>query len=151
MSQLRKNILAWAVRTVTDPQDDDEIRLRKSLLVVCAFPFVFAGVAWGLMYILLGELLAGMISLSCSVVSLLSIFRFSQLMLILLLPFFLMVTLGGFVSGSAAILRHEPRTIADHFEGVSILFADVVNFTSIVSNNDTDRAGGTAQRGIFVF
>jgi guanylate cyclase len=29
----------------------------------------------------------------------------------------------------AAILKNENRTIADHFEGVSILFADVVNFT----------------------
>jgi guanylate cyclase len=30
-----------------------------------------------------------------------------------------------------AILRNEPRTIADHFEGASILFADVVNFTPL--------------------
>ena len=28
-----------------------------------------------------------------------------------------------------SILKNEPRTIADHFEGASILFADVVNFT----------------------
>ncbi|MFV1972380.1 MAG: adenylate/guanylate cyclase domain-containing protein, partial [Thiohalobacterales bacterium] len=28
-----------------------------------------------------------------------------------------------------AILKNEPRTIADHFEGASVLFADVVNFT----------------------
>ena len=97
---------AWVVRIGEDPNDDDAIRLQKSLLVVCAFPFVIAGVVWGLMYILLGEPLAGMIPLSYSVVSLLSIFhfgltrryrffRFSQLMLILLLPFLLMVALGG--------------------------------------------------------
>lgn len=232
---------AWVVRIGEDPNDDDAIRLQKSLLVVCAFPFVIAGVVWGLMYILLGEPLAGMIPLSYSVVSLLSIFhfgltrryrffRFSQLMLILLLPFLLMVALGGFVNGSAVILwalisplgallfdeprhaprwflaftglvvfsvflqpdagfannlspgmvlfffvinligvssivflmvyffvgqknmfqekseslllnilpkeivdilRNEPRTIADHFEGASILFADVVNFTPL--------------------
>jgi adenylate cyclase len=29
----------------------------------------------------------------------------------------------------AAILKREPRTIAEHYEGASILFADVVNFT----------------------
>ncbi|TAK12310.1 MAG: adenylate/guanylate cyclase domain-containing protein [Anaerolineae bacterium] len=29
----------------------------------------------------------------------------------------------------AAILKAEPRTIAEHFEGASVLFADVVNFT----------------------
>jgi len=31
----------------------------------------------------------------------------------------------------AAILKDEPRTIADHFEGASILFADVVDFTPL--------------------
>ena len=98
-----------------DPDDDDDIRLKKSLLVICAFPFTLAGTAWGLMYIFVGEPLAGIIPLSYSVMSLLSIFhfgvtrryrffRFSQLMLILLLPFFLMMSLGGFVNGSAVIL-----------------------------------------------
>lgn len=118
-----------------DPNDDDDIRLQKSLLVVCAFPFMLAGVLWGLMYVLSKEPLAGAIPLSYSVISLLSIinfgrtrqyrfFRFSQLALILLLPFFLMMTLGGFVNGSAVVLwslicpmgamlfdepRHAPR------------------------------------------
>jgi guanylate cyclase len=236
-----KEIFAWVVRIGADPNDDDDIRLQKSLLAVLAFPFAFAGGAWGLMYILFGEPLAGMIPLSYAVISLLSIihfgltrqyhfFRFSQLVLILLLPFLLMVTLGGFVNGSAvilwalicpmgallidehshaprwflafvglvvlsvflqpyvgfannlssgaiifffvinligvgsliffmvfyfvgqknmfqeksealllnilpkeivAILKNKPQTIADHFEGVSILFADVVNFTPL--------------------
>jgi adenylate cyclase len=224
-----------------DPDDDDEIRLKKSLLVLCALPFVFAAVVWGLTYMFFGELLAGMIPLSYAGISLLSIlhfgvtrryrfFRFSQLLLILLLPFLLMVMLGGYVNGSAVILwalvcplgallfdeplhalrwflaflglvilggvlqpyidsannlstgtvvfffamnlvgvgsiiflmvayfvgqknifqeksealllnilprdivkilRNEPRTIADHFEGASILFADVVDFTPL--------------------
>jgi adenylate cyclase len=109
------NFLHRVARIGADPDDDDDIRLQKSLLVVCAIPFVLAGAAWGLMYILIGELWAGMIPLSYSVISLLSIFhfgvtsryrffRFSQLMLILLLPFFLMVALGGFLNGSAVIL-----------------------------------------------
>ena len=235
------SLLQRVARVGADADDDDDIRLKKSLLVVCALPFIFAGAAWGLMYIFFNEPLAGMIPLSYSAVSLLSIlrfgqtrryrlFRFSQLLLILLLPFLLMVTLGGYVSGSAVILwalicplgallfdepahaprwflaflgliilsgvlqpftnfsnnlstqlvifffvinlagvasivflmvayfvgqknifqdksealllnilpaeivkilRNEPRTIADHFEGASILFADVVNFTPL--------------------
>ena len=161
MSQSRKNILAQAVRIGADPQDDDDIRLRKSLLIVCALPFVFSGVAWGLMYILLGEPLAGMIPLSYSVVSLLSIvhfgltrryrfFRFSQLMLILLLPFFLMVALGGFVSGSAVILwalisplgallfdepRHAPRWFLAFISLVvlSVFLQPYVGFASTLS------------------
>jgi len=241
MKQLWKEVFAWVARIGADPNDDDDIRLRKSLLVICAFLFMFAGAAWGLMYNLFREPLAGAIPLSYAIISLLSIihfgltrryyfFRFSQLILILLLPFFLMLTLGGFVNGSAvvlwalicplgallfdgpsraprwflafvslvvlsgflqpyvgfannlsselvifffiinligvgslvflmvfyfvgqknvfqeksetlllnilpkeivAILKNEPRTIADHFEGASILFADVVNFTPL--------------------
>jgi guanylate cyclase len=122
-------------RIGSDQNDDDDIRLQKSLLVVCAFPFMGAGVAWGLIYVFSNEPLAGAIPLSYSFISLLSIinfgrtrqysfFRFSQLALILLLPFFLMVALGGFINSSAVILwslisplgallfdepRHAPR------------------------------------------
>jgi adenylate cyclase len=236
-----QRIFTWIVSIGADQHDDDDLRLKKSLLVVCALPFALLGVAWGLMYILLGEPLAGMIPLSYALFSMLSIFyfgltrryrffRFSQLLLILILPFFLMITLGGFVNGSAvilwalicplgallfdepsqayrwflayvglvvfsgffqfhvgatnnlsagtlifffiinlvgvgsfifvmvsyfvsqknifqekseslllnilpkeiaAILKNEPHTIAEHFEGASILFADVVNFTPL--------------------
>lgn len=236
-----KKVFAWVARIGADPNDEDDIKLQKSLLVICAILFIFAGAAWGLMYILFGEALAGMIPLSYSAISLLSIFnfgltrryhffRFSQLVLILLLPFLLMVTLGGFVNGSAVILwalicplgallfdkrshapawflaflglvvlsgflqpyvgsannlspgvvifffvinlmgvstiiflmfsyfvgqkkifqeksetlllnilpkeivgilKSQPRTIADHFEGASVLFADIVNFTPL--------------------
>src|SRR5688572_22463319 len=99
----------------TDPVDSDEVKLQKSLLVICTIPFIIAGVVWGLMYILFGETLAGVIPISYSVISLSSLlnysishkfetFRFSQLLLILLLPFALMLSLGGFVNGSAVIL-----------------------------------------------
>ena len=236
-----KKLVTLVARIGADSGDEDDTRLRKSLLVICSLLFVLAGAAWGLMYILFGEMLAGMIPLSYAVISLLSIFlfgltrryhlfRFSQLLLILLLPFFLMVTLGGFVNGSAvilwalicplgallfdeprqaprwflaflslvvlsgvlqpyvgfdnnlsnemvvfffvtnlagvgtivflmvyffvgqrnifqeksetlllnilpreivAILKHEPRTIADHYDEASIMFADVVDFTPL--------------------
>jgi adenylate cyclase len=241
MKRLTQEILTWVVRIGADPNDDDDFRLKKSLLVVCALPFAILAVAWGLMYILLGKPMAGMIPLSYAIFSMLSIFyfgltrryrffRFSQLLLILVLPFCLMVTLGGFVKGSAVILwalicplgallfdepsnaprwflgyvglvilsgffqsnvetannlsagtlifffiinlvgvglfifvlvfyfvgqknifqekseslllnilpkeiadilKNEPHTIANHFEGASILFADVVNFTPL--------------------
>ena len=132
---LIQQTLASVSRIGADPNDDDDIRLQKSLLVVCAFPFMLAGVAWGLLYIFSNEPLAGSIPLSYAFISLLSIlyfgrtrqyrfFRFSQLTLILLLPFFLMVALGGFINSSAVILwslicplgallfdepRHAPR------------------------------------------
>lgn len=97
------------------PEDSEETKLQKSLLVLCAFPFIIAGTGWGFMYIHYGEILAGMIPLSYSVFSIFSVvyfaitrkfrvFRFSQLLLILLLPWALMIALGGFISGSAVIL-----------------------------------------------
>src|SRR5689334_23350218 len=110
-----KRALASIAHIGSDPNDDDDLRLQKSLLVICAIPFIFAGVAWGVMYIFFNQPLAGTIPLSYGIVSLLSIvhfwrthqyrfFRFSQLLLILLLPFLLMITLGGFINGSAVIL-----------------------------------------------
>jgi len=59
-----KEYFAWVVRIGADPNDGDDVRLQKSLLAACAFPFAVAGGAWGVMYILFGEPLAGMIPLS---------------------------------------------------------------------------------------
>ena len=135
IQKLVQRVLPLIARIGSDPNDEDDIRLQKSLLVVCAIPFIFAGAAWGIMYILFNEPLAGAIPLSYSIISLFStihfgrtrqyqFFRFSQLALILLLPFFLMVALGGFINGSAVVLwslicplgamlfdepRHAPR------------------------------------------
>lgn len=115
MQDFIKRTLPVIARIGADPSDDDDIRLQKSLLVICAIPFMVAGWAWGLMYFFFQEPLAGSIPFSYGIFSLLSIlyfartrqyafFRFSQLLLILLLPFLLMVTLGGFINGSAVVL-----------------------------------------------
>jgi adenylate cyclase len=115
MKQFLSRAVGWIARIGADPHDIESIRLRKSLLVVCAFPFALAAIAWGLLYVHFGEPLAGAIPLGYAAFSLISIvhfgftrryqfFRFSQLALILLLPFLLMTTLGGFVSGSAVIV-----------------------------------------------
>ena len=115
LQNLIQQALSFISRIGSDPNDDDDIRLQKSLLVLCAIPFILAGVGWGVMYMLFHEPWAGAIPLSYSIVSLFStihfgwtrqyrLFRFSQLLLILLLPFFLMVALGGFINGSAVVL-----------------------------------------------
>ncbi len=49
MKPLAAEIFAWIARIGANPNDDEDVRLRKSLLVVCSAPFVFAGFAWGLM------------------------------------------------------------------------------------------------------
>ena len=99
----------------SDPDDSDDLRLKKSLMVSISILISLAGFLWGATYFAFGEVTAAVIPITYSVVSCVSIFifaatrrfqfyRFSQLLLILLLPFFLMVSLGGFVNSSVVIL-----------------------------------------------
>lgn len=112
---LMQAVLRRAARVGADPLDGEDVRLHKSMLVLSTTMFLMAGLLWGLMYFGLGEIGAGWIPFGYGLVSLLSLiafaatrryhfFRFSQLLLILLLPFFLMAALGGFVNGSAVVL-----------------------------------------------
>lgn len=110
------NSLLTMVAKIGQRADDaEDLRLQKSLLVFGSFMFISAGALWGVIYILFGEPMAGMIPLSYAIISALSvlhfgltrryrIFRASQLVLILFLPFFLMMALGGFINSSAVIL-----------------------------------------------
>lgn len=111
---LRKLIL-FIGNIGADKNDIEEVRLQKALLVAGSLMFILAGTVWGILYILLGEQLAGAIPITYALISTLSVvtfgftrryrfFRFSQLILILLLPFFLMIALGGFVNSSGVIL-----------------------------------------------
>lgn len=97
------------------PQDDDELRLQKSLLFLSSLMMASLGILWGLLYIYYDQMLAGLIPLSYSLLSFASItffiltrryhlFRTSQLILSLSLPFLLMIALGGIISSSAVIL-----------------------------------------------
>jgi len=97
------------------PSDTDELRLQKYLLVRSSLMFIAAGVLWGVAYFLLGESLAGWIPFGYACVSSISLviycltrkerlFRISQLFLILILPFLLMIALGGYANSSAVIL-----------------------------------------------
>ncbi len=98
-----------------EADDSDNIRLQKRLMVGSSLFLILAGVIWGLIYIFIGEMIAGCIPLGYSAFSSFSIvifalthrfrlFRFCQLLLILLLPWFLMISLGGFISSSAVVL-----------------------------------------------
>jgi guanylate cyclase len=93
------------------PGESEDERLRRSLLVGLALGLGLLSIVWGLVYIAFGEPLGGSIPLAYTVLSLLSIvaftinrrydvFRFTQISLMLALPFALMVVLGGFVPSS---------------------------------------------------
>jgi len=102
-------------RIGVDPNDSDDARLQKTLLTLGSFMFIGAGALWGILYFSFGEFIAGSIPLGYAIVSCLSVivfhlthrhrlFLFTQLLLILLLPFLLMLALGGFIKSSAVIL-----------------------------------------------
>jgi signal transduction histidine kinase/DNA-binding response OmpR family regulator len=96
------------------PDDPEEEKLRKSSLLVVSGPFSVAGLIWGLLYYSHGLVVPGSIPFIYGILSIGTIvsfsitkkyqfFRNSQLFLILLLPFTLQISLGGFVPSSAVI------------------------------------------------
>ena len=109
---------SWLVKTVELgflPTDDAELRLKKLALTLVPMiigPFAFI---WGMIYFVLGHHLSGSIPMSYSIISALSLAYFfktkrthflqsSQLTLVLLLPFLLMWSLGGFSAGSMVMI-----------------------------------------------
>ncbi len=116
MNQSFLQRLASAITRIgADPNDSDEVRLRKALLVIIALVISPAGISWALIYVVFGEPLAGAIPLSYSLCSYVSVIIFaktcryqffatSQLALILVLPVLLMVALGGFLNSGAVLL-----------------------------------------------
>ncbi len=110
------------------PGDGPEERVRKAVMFMTAIIIGLLALFWGLTYVLLGYPFAGAIPLSYSAITAFSIglyfrfkrfelFRFSQLLLILLLPFLLQWSLGGFSNGSIVM-------IWAFFTPVAVLLAD---------------------------
>ncbi|HEX6303813.1 MAG TPA: adenylate/guanylate cyclase domain-containing protein [Anaerolineales bacterium] len=98
-----------------DPEDSEEDRLRKSLLLGACFVFIPVVFPWIVVYFAFGEPLAAAISSFYFVASSLLVVIFlytrrfnllliSQQTLILLLPFAFMLALGGFANSSAVML-----------------------------------------------
>ncbi|MGW9686720.1 adenylate/guanylate cyclase domain-containing protein [Flagellimonas sp. 2504JD1-5] len=96
-------------------EDSQEVRLQKTLLMVLAGIMSVLGVIWGSMYFYFDEIVAGSIPMSYGVVSMISIaifaqtksitfLRVSQLLFCLILPFALMVSLGGYAGSSGVIM-----------------------------------------------
>ena len=109
-----KSILQRFVSLGHHPDDSDEVKLKKSSLLVMAGPFMMAGLIWGLLYFANGLVIPGAIPFCYGILSFVSIlifritkkykiFRSSQLLLILILPFALQISLGGFVPSSAVM------------------------------------------------
>ncbi len=97
------------------PQDSEEEALQKSLMMGGSVMFILAGLAWGTIYLVVGQFLTASIPFGYGIFSMISLFvfgltgrfklyRFIQFLLILLCPFLMAQSLGGFFQSSAVIL-----------------------------------------------
>src|SRR6201996_8833349 len=98
-----------------DQRDSDDVALQKMILIGVVLTSAVAAALWGFVYIAVGARTAGAIPAAYSVLSLANtalfsmfrryqVYRFTQLMLILLLPWLMTISLGGFHNSSAVIL-----------------------------------------------
>jgi len=99
----------------TEPSDSEEIRLQKRMLVTAAVLVVVPAAVWSVTYYILGEPVAALIPGGYALLTIINlgffsatkryrVFRATQLILFLVLPFLLQLALGGFVGASAVIL-----------------------------------------------
>lgn len=95
--------------------DTEDLRLKKAVMTIVSTSIAVLAIFWGSLYIYSGYTLSGFIPLGYSIISFGSILRFfktkrfdffylSQQLLILLLPFLLMWSLGGFANGSVVMV-----------------------------------------------
>jgi guanylate cyclase len=100
-----------AVRIGADPQDDEELRLRKALLVLICLLILPIAFAWGVIYLALGAM-AGLIAWLYLSISIAAIVYFArtrdtatflrvELLDILLAPTVSMAFVGGFLASGA--------------------------------------------------
>jgi signal transduction histidine kinase len=116
MLKYRQSILAKIDAIGVTPDDDEELRLKKVILVRTSILIGFAGLIWGLLYLLAGEPLAAAIPLGYATMTVINLlllrggnldfnrFRILQSVFGLFAPFLLMLVLGGYVNGSAVIV-----------------------------------------------
>ncbi len=107
--------LRWLIQLGSLPSDDAETRLRKSVLVLSSSLMATLSFAWVGTYAALGLWLSAAIPLAYQLATAASLwtfartrrfqlFRVSQLLMSLLLPFALQWSLGGFAASSAVAL-----------------------------------------------
>jgi len=115
----KNNFIAKLIYKVTHcgiaESDSQDTKIEKQIITLLPVIIGIAAIFWGSIYLSLGHYLSASIPLSYSVISAISIWYFantkrlqffkdSQLMLVLLLPFLLMWSLGGFASGSYVMI-----------------------------------------------
>jgi guanylate cyclase len=97
------------------PTDDDDTRVRKGALVLSSLTITLLATAWVLVYLALDRPVAAAIPFAYQIVTVLGLadlartkrydrFRTSQVLAMLVLPFLLAWSLGGFVNSSVVVV-----------------------------------------------
>lgn len=111
---LPRLIRRWTALGVA-PGDSDDLRLKKAVLTLVSTSIALLALFWSVLYLASGYPLAAALALAYAVLSLASMlaffrdkrfarFCFGQQLLVLVLPFLLMWSLGGFANGSVVML-----------------------------------------------
>lgn len=109
-------ILSSIAKIGVNPGDSEEVCLQKYISVVTAIAMSVVATIWGIIYLLLGEMVGGIVPISYAIITFIllvslkynnnnfKIFHFIHILITLLLPFIVMIALGGFINGSVAII-----------------------------------------------
>ena len=108
-------LIAWVDRIGFDPRESSDASLQRRLIVLLSVGIVPAAAIWSAIYFAAGAPLAAAVPGSYTIIAPLNtllfgwsrnlgFYRFSQLLMILLLPWLLMMCLGGFKESSAVII-----------------------------------------------
>ncbi len=115
ISDYTKGLVALAGRIGIDPTDSNETALQKRLVVLLSVGTLPLTILWSAIYVVAGAPLSaavpGLYSVITPINTLvfawtrnLGFYRFTQLLLILILPWLLMMSLGGFKESSVVII-----------------------------------------------
>jgi len=111
-----QKVILFIARIGADPNDSDEMRLKKRILVSVVFGGIFVLTAMGVLYIVLGEPLAGTIFLAYVTIMFFSLilfglmrrgfslFSLSQIALALIVSCAMELILGGFANSAGYVL-----------------------------------------------
>lgn len=97
------------------PQDSESVRLKKISITIVPLIMGPAGFIWALIYFSLGHHLSALIPFTYALISIFNLLHFSisknilviekpQMILVLIVPFLLMWSLGGFAQGSYVMM-----------------------------------------------
>ena len=119
MQAMKTTLVRWVISAIgrigADPADSHSLALQKTMAVALSLAVVPAAIVWSAIYFAAGAGIAGFIPGSYAIIAPantalfaairnLGFYRFTQLLMFLLLPWLLMLSLGGFENSSAVII-----------------------------------------------